>query len=71
MAKSEMQKRIESEARACIGYNNDSMVCKDCVQRYDDSKIHGNAFKCEAYPAGKPNAIVFGEAKECDEYVKE
>lgn len=68
---SDMKARIGSEARACIGCTNDSMVCKDCVQRYDDSVIPANASRCEAYPNGKPLAIVFSETKECDEYVKE
>lgn len=68
---SELRKRIESEAKACVGAHNGNMVCVDCVQRYDDSKIPANASKCEAYPNGKPLAIVFGETKECDEYVKE
>lgn len=67
----EMQKKIESEAKACIGTCNANMVCADCVQRYDDSVIPANASRCEAYPDGKPLAIVFSEMKECDEYVKE
>lgn len=71
MAGNKMKDRIESEAKACIGVHNGAMVCKDCVQRYDDSEIPANATKCEAYPDGKPLAIVFGETKECDEYVKE
>lgn len=68
---SEIQKRIDSEAQACVGTCNANMVCKDCVQRYDDRVIPANASKCEAYPSGKPLDIVFGETEECDEYVKE
>lgn len=71
MNKSETKKKIESEAKACIGACNANMVCADCVQRYDDRLIPANATKCEAYPGGKPLAIVFGETKECDEYVEE
>ena len=67
----ELKDRIENEAKACIGACNANVVCADCVQRYDDSLIPANATKCEAYPNGKPLAIVFGETKECDEYVKE
>lgn len=66
-----IKERIESEAKACIGSSNANMICKDCVQRYDDSDVPANASKCEAYPDGKPLAIVFGKTKECDEYVKE
>lgn len=66
-----MKDRIKSESKACVGVTNDGMVCKDCVQRYDDRLIPANAAKCEAYPDGKPLDIVFGETKECDEYVKE
>lgn len=66
-----IQKRIESESKACIGVCNDSMVCSDCLLRYDDSTVPANSTKCEAYPGGKPMAIVFGDTKECSEYVKE
>lgn len=68
---SQIQDRIKSESKACIGVCNDNMVCMDCVQRYDDRIIPANATKCEAYPNGKPLAIVFSETKECGEYVKE
>lgn len=71
MASSKLKKRIESEAKSCVGVCNTNMVCIDCIQRYDDAEIPANATKCEAYPNGKPLAIVFGETKECMEYVKE
>lgn len=64
-----MKDRIESEARAIVPITNDTLVCKDCVQRYDDSIIFGNVSKCEAFPVCKPNCVLLGG--KCAEYVKE
>lgn len=64
-----MKDRIESEARAIVPITNDTLVCKDCVQRYDDSIIFGNVSKCEAFPVRKPNCVLLGG--KCAEYVKE
>lgn len=70
MDREELKKRIESEARAIVPITNADMVCKDCVQRYNDSLAPGNAGKCEAFPCGKPIGVMFrGEG--CAEYVKE
>ncbi len=64
-----MKDRIESEARAIVPITNDTLVCKDCVQRYDDSIIFGNVSKCEAFPVCKSNCVLLGG--KCAEYVKE
>ena len=64
-----MRKRIESEARAIVPITNSTLVCKDCVQRFDDSLICGNVSRCEAFPTSKPNGVLLGG--ECAEYVKE
>lgn len=64
-----MRKRIESEARAIIPITNSTLVCKDCVQRFDDSIICGNVSRCEAFPTSKPNGVLLGG--KCAEYVKE
>lgn len=66
----EIEKRIESEARAIKAMKNADMVCKDCVQRCDDSLAPRNAGVCEAFPNGKPIGVMF-QKEECDEYVKE
>ena len=62
-------KKIASEQKAIIGTHNDSLVCKDCLLRYDDSYICGNVSRCEAYPVHKPQKVLDGG--KCDEYVKE
>lgn len=66
----ELKKRIESEARAIKAIMNADMVCKDCVQRCDDSSPFGNAGVCEAFPNGKPIGVMFRK-EACDQYVKE
>ena len=48
---------------------NDSLVCKDCLFRLDDSEIYGNTSRCEIYPERKPSEVICGES--CDEYLSE
>lgn len=67
--KGTLRDRVESEERAVIGIHNDTLVCKDCLLRYDDSVKLGNMSKCEAYPDMKPMAVINGG--ECTEYIKE
>lgn len=65
----DMEKRIQSESKATIGITNQDLVCRDCVQRYDDGFIFGNVSKCEFYPVCKPIEVLNGG--KCDQYVKE
>lgn len=69
MADENMRDRVLSEQSAIMPVTNADLVCKDCVQRFDDGLILGNVSKCEAYPVCKPKKILLGG--ECDEYVKE
>ena len=63
-----LKKRIESEAKSVLRITNQKLVCKDCDNRFDDSKIFGNTSKCFKYQT-KPNKVLLGG--ECDEYVRE
>lgn len=60
--------RIESESMAVGRVSNDDLVCKDCIHRFDDSKIFGNTSRCGVYPS-KPNKVIVGES--CEQYQKE
>lgn len=61
--------KLRSEQQAEVRITNDNLVCKDCVQRFDDGIIYGNTSKCEFYPECKPTKVLLGG--ECDEYAKE
>lgn len=72
MTKKKMQKQkriIKSEQKAVVRVKNDNLVCRDCLQRWDDNIIFGNVSKCEFYPQCKPLEVLRGG--KCNEYVKE
>lgn len=69
-AKSEFEKRIESEAMAISSPTNNDMKCRDCLLRYPDDVELGNCSRCEAYPDMKPIPVMFNGG-DCSEYVKE
>ena len=60
--KKELNKRVENESKSGIPIRNDNLVCKNCVHRYDDSKVFGNTSKCAKYKKSKPNSILLGNA---------
>lgn len=67
---SNLEKRIQSEARAAMRVTNDALVCRDCVYRWDDSTIYGNTSQCQQYPNySKPNYVLVGYG--CFKYKKE
>ena len=61
--------RIKSEQQAFGRVTNNDLVCKDCLQRFDDTECYGNTSMCEYYPNGKPNSVLCGG--ECKEYVQQ
>ena len=61
--------RIKSEQQAITRVSNDTLVCKDCIMRYDDAVIFGNTSKCEMYPVCKPAEILLGG--KCKLFLKE
>lgn len=65
----ELQKRVESEQQAIVRTTNNDLVCRDCVQRLDDSLLFGNTTKCEFYPQCKPVEVL--RRGECEQYVRE
>ncbi len=67
--KETIKERIVSEQQAICRTTNQDLVCKDCVQRLDDSCILGNTSRCEFYQQCKPFAILRGG--KCSEYVRE
>ena len=38
---------------------NKDLVCKDCIKKYDDTKLPCNTSKCEAFDI-KPNEVLDG-----------
>lgn len=68
--KSDMAKRIESEAMAITSPTNNDLKCKDCLFRYPDDICPGNVSMCEKYPEIKPTKVLF-EGGDCYEYLKE
>lgn len=68
MSKKDSRKN-RSEQEAIIGTHNNTLVCKDCLLRYDDSIIYGNVTKCEEYPVHKPQEVLNGG--KCDKYIRE
>lgn len=61
----EFEERIKSESRATRQVTNDILVCKDCVYKFDDTRIMGNTSRCMKYGL-KPNKVLIGG--KCDEY---
>lgn len=55
----DLEKRIESEARAGRRISNKDLVCKHCAYKYDDSKKLGNTSRCQAFKR-KPTNILLG-----------
>lgn len=68
-AKEQLQKRVESEAQASFAITNNSLVCKNCLLRFDDAVAKGNVSRCEVYPVCKPMVVLGGGG--CAYYVKE
>ncbi len=64
----DFEDRIKSETRSLIRITNQQLKCKDCIFRFDDSKILGNTSRCEQFPS-KPNSVLLG--KDCPKYKKE
>ena len=60
--KEDLKRRIESEAMAAGPGTKDTLQCRDCLSQHDDSARLGNAAKCEAYPACRPNSVLLGGA---------
>ena len=58
--KEDLKRRIESEAMAAGPGSKDTLQCRDCLSQHDDSARLGNAAKCEAYPACRPNSVLLG-----------
>lgn len=72
MAQTKVQRQkkiIKSEQKAICRITNNDLVCKDCLQRLDDSILFGNTSRCEHYTICKPLEVLDGG--NCDEYVKE
>lgn len=70
--KNQFVERMKSESgengmirRLC----NDTLDCKNCKHRYDDSVKLGNTSVCEVFKTGKPNKVLLG--KKCDVKEKE
>ena len=63
----EMEKRIKSE-QTMRRITNDSLICKNCLLRMDDTVIFGNTSKCEQFPA-KPVEVLIGGG--CEFFIKE
>lgn len=59
---------IESESTSTSRITNSQLICKDCMYRFDDTKIFKNTTRCGAYTL-KPNKVLCG--KECPKYKKE
>ena len=59
MSEKEFERRIKSESKAAIRVTNKSLVCKDCLFKYNDDVKLGNISKCAVYKA-KPNLILLG-----------
>lgn len=62
-----IDKRYESEQKAFMRITNDSLKCKDCLYKYDDTTIYGNTSRCSIFNH-KPDKVILGG--ECDKYVK-
>lgn len=64
----ELERKWEDEKVTAKRVTNDSLICKNCIYRFDDSKFFGNTTKCEAYER-KPNEVF--TKKMCEKYQKE
>ncbi len=70
MTHEELGKRIKSEQQCMKRITNADLVCRDCMNRYDDSIREGNTSFCAAFPkAFKPDEVIKGG--DCKYYVKE
>ena len=47
---------------------NDDLVCKDCIQKFDDTELPCNTSKCKVFDM-KPDEVLSGG--DCDEYSEE
>ena len=48
-----LDEKFQKDELAGVKVTNDDLVCKDCVQRYQDA-----VGRCEAFPNGKPNGVL-------------
>ena len=62
------EKRIENESLGVRRVTNDSLICKDCIYRLDDSEIFGNTSRCEVYDDKSKEVLLGGR---CDDYTRE
>ena len=72
---------MKSENRSHFTTSNDSLICKDCANRYndadplkngtkdDDGRLYGPTTVCSKYKEQKPNRVLLGG--KCDEYKHE
>ena len=67
--RSEYAKRIEDESHNLKLITNSTMICRDCVNRFDDTENLKNTNYCVAYLEGKPDSIFVKD--KCDFYKKE
>lgn len=63
-----LAKRVADESRNLSRISNESLICKDCINRVDDSVHFGNTSKCLKLGL-KPNKVLLGG--ECSEYEQE
>lgn len=62
------EKRIKEESKGLFRVTNNSLRCRDCVYRLDDSEVFGNTSQCKQYIL-KPGKVLKGE--DCEKYERE
>jgi len=65
----ELDRKFQKDKLCFVRIRNQDLLCRDCLYRYDDTKIPGNISKCEIYEDIKPNEVLNGG--QCDWYDKE
>lgn len=66
-SKKELENKIKSE-QTMRRITNDSLICKNCLLRMNDTVIFGNTSRCEQFPA-KPVEVLIGGG--CEFFIKE
>lgn len=68
MEDSEFGRRLQDEQGGRRRITNNELLCRDCINRYDDKEKLGNTSSCKVY-ARKPTRVLLGGW--CFEYRQE
>lgn len=63
-----IDEKFKNDKMKLNAIKNDSLICKNCIHKLDDTKIPGNVSRCKVYGV-KPNDVLCG-GKHCYKFIE-